>query len=402
MQVSRGSIGVWALLVLLAMAGSALSQPLASPFRRPRERGELLVLDRRASVAARSAAAEGLLRDDTGEEVLVQVLQDRQEPDQLRIAALKALVHGRTGPGPRYTEAAVAAITGAADSDTPPLHFEAIRALGWLGRMGMAGVAAPLRRAFTTGDAETRDAAARALGNMKGVEALPDFRAALLGPAPADAVWEAVRLIGAPAVPLLVELARSGPPRRERAISVLRSIGLGAKAAVPALRQLAKGGNRSAREALEDIGPTLAELIAKLDEPGAGRMDVLADMSRAAHAMGAEAAELVPPLRRALADPNARVRSFAAQALLNVGAPAREAFADLHRMLRTDDDVSVRCTAALAIREMATSLRERALLLRARAALDGARHDPHPGVRACSEEEWGYVSNVTMQVERGW
>jgi|GEM_PF-1060132 len=216
--------------------------------------------------------------------------------------------------------------------------------------------------------AEVRDWMAPTYANP-----LPSLRAAV---ETGKGILEASRilaLIGEAAVPELVPLLTHEKPLvRLRAVKALGLMGTKAKAAIPALMEMVKGTNqedtRARKEAVKLLGVMRAkqsvkdELAKGLDSSDAAERlaaveamaklrtttaasslcKVLADESDAVRRAAAQQLRYitgptttfaVEPLRKALADPDAIVRSMSVVALGKIGPKAAAAVPDLLRLL---------------------------------------------------------------------
>jgi uncharacterized protein (TIGR02996 family) len=203
---------------------------------------------------------------------------------------------------------------------------------------------------------------------------LPKLRAALDTGKGVTEATKIYALIGEPVVPELVSLlAHEAPIVRLRAVKVLRLMASKAKAATPALMELVRGTNKedySARnEAIRLLGvmrvkQTAKEEFAKgLDSADAAERlaaveamaklrtktaadslcKALADSSEPVRRAAAQQLHwiasppmtfAVEPLRKALADKDADIRSFAVVALGKIGPKAAAAVPDLLRLLK--------------------------------------------------------------------
>jgi HEAT repeat protein len=144
-------------------------------------------------------------------------------------------------------------------------------------------------------------------------------------------------------VPELVQAlkGRYAETRREAAEELVAR-GPQARAAVPALIEALRDPDFAVRyfaaEALGSIGPTAEAAIPALLAAHYGGASALARIGPPA----------VPALRKALRDPKPGVRKTAAEALRDIGPPAREALPELSAALK-DEAYSVRLEAAKAL-----------------------------------------------------
>ena len=145
-------------------------------------------------------------------------------------------------------------------------------------------------------------------------------------PPPADykAAPTALRTLGAPAVPYLIEfLSHDAAKVRSRAAGALLGMDPKPKEAVPAritaLSDSDKYVRHFAPQVLAEIGPDAAAavpaLIAALKDPA---MEVRVPVTMALGAMGAAAKAAVPALTEALQDEDRHVREGAATALKKI------------------------------------------------------------------------------------
>jgi HEAT repeat protein len=180
------------------------------------------------------------------------------------------------------------------------------------------------------------------------------------------------------------------------------------KAAIPALRRVQQDPKATdllrtaAADALKEIGPPLSEIAAGLDGPPQARERAFGGLWMAVRAMGEYAAEVIPPLRKALKDPDPRVRARAASILGDFAIPrdpaawettspdsalglfraaVRDTMPDLIAALR-DPDATVRANAADAFRVLLRSQQAGAPSQAAVQALIAAlQDDADPAVR---------------------
>jgi HEAT repeat protein len=144
-----------------------------------------------------------------------------------------------------------------------PLAQVAMDAGDALGRIGKPAVP-PLIRALKSSDPSVRAWAAYAVRKVgpEARDAMPALAGLLRDDRTAAAAAQSLSVMGAPAVPALLEGLRNGSPLlREKAASALGDIGLGAETALPELRKLAEDDEPSAirKAAKEAIGKIAAE-----------------------------------------------------------------------------------------------------------------------------------------------
>ena len=179
--------------------------------------------------------------------------------------------------------------------------------------------------------------AAYRLGRV-GAAAVPALKAGLYNPSEAyrEYVGTALSLIGAPAVPVLIDAMQAEAAAvRASATFALADMGTAAAAAIPALTAAARDTSewvrRHAAEGLGLIGQQVAErtdLSAAVDALTAGLGDesyaVRDNAARSLAKLGTLAAPAIPDLVARLADENRYVRSHAALALKQIGTPAAQ------------------------------------------------------------------------------
>jgi HEAT repeat protein len=372
-------------LEAIASLGTA-ARPLAP-------RIQAILVGAREPMALRmlAAAALGVLAP-AGEPALVGVLEDARQPTQLRIAAGHALVAG--------CGQAAAAVERAVGDGDPLVRLAATESLGWMGHR--TGAPAAARRALAHPDPEVRQAALGALAEMGpfAKEALPELRTALFAPAgPPGSVWAILQNMGPAAVPLLTEALDSGR-LRGRALTCLGDMRERAKGAIPRLRAMAAAGGPdapAASRALREIGPSLAEIAAALeDAEPAARRRALAQAWLTADALQGDAAELIPALRARLADPEPSVRLEAPGVLAKMGAAASSCVDDIAALL-SDAHPRVRDTAALALGTLAFQARQPSVTATARAALERAARDSNEDVRRCVRQSLSVIAGMARK-----
>jgi HEAT repeat protein len=232
-------------------------------------------------------------------------------------------------------------------------RLEAAQALGAFGPEGRAAVR-PLCDALKDENGRVRQAAAEALGAMG-----PEARAAV---GPLLAAMKADENEGPVRVACIVALGRIGDP-----------------AARPALIAALNDDEKTAADALADLGPDRAAieaLIGKLGLAGGGRSYLTAEAAKqalsrmgklavaplraalknkpeaAARALAGLGKVGVGPLTEALKDKNERTRCAAARALGTMGAEAGPAVPALAALLKEEKDEHVRCTVCEALQEL--------------------------------------------------
>ena len=203
------------------------------------------------------------------------------------------------------------------------------------------GTAAPVEavdvealvRALDGPDADARDAAARALGDLRDERAIPALAAAVAaGRGGRGAVWALTQFDDARIVAPLAA-ALSDPDATARAMAAGKLAELGHPAAVPALIAALGDGDDHVREevarALGRLGDGVALeplLDALRDDRGA---HVREEAATAVGALGAGDSRVVDALVRAVADAHVAVRRAAAESLFRMGPMARERLAQL-------------------------------------------------------------------------
>ena len=337
---------------------------------------ELVVVlhDETEPLGIRMRAAEALHpRTAAVESALSRVVDDPSAPMQLRIVALQTLGGG--------CSSAAATLIRALQQE-PPVRAAAVRSLGGLSD------AVALSTATRHADPEVRKDALAALASLgpRAQGSLPDLEAALGDPALRTAAISALVAMGHRAVPALVAaLASSDTQLGIQAADALGRIRWEAKAAIPALQATARGRAPNAllraasSRALEEIGPSFADLAAQLEASDEQtRLRALAGINLAVRRMGPEASEIVTPLRRRLTDPAANVRGEAIGALGYAGAVA--ALPEIIDRLDHDDSPFVRRVAALALGRLHRSVESPEGRASVVAALQRAESDTHPDV----------------------
>ncbi|GEM_PF-331069 len=317
------------------------------------------------------ATAEALA--DLGPRALPRLLRALEE-ESLEVRAVAALALGLL----RSAEAAPAlgeALQGSGSKDPAAPAYAA--ALGWLSDPRAIPL---LRRALEEEDRDLVVAAAEALGALGAVEAVPDLvRAMIAVPAPwlQDRICQALRDLGPPAVPAILEALpgtetaleqAEGERRRRRSVRrcLIRSLGaIGDPRAVPALAGILT----------EDPHPE--------------------DREEAARALGdfPDEQTLSTLLRSLRADPAGTVRAAAARALGRQGNPEAvpalvEALAD-PLCVSPEDDPSGRLCVPAAAAEALGRIGDR----RAVPALVEALGHSHPRVRQAAAEALGAIGD---------
>jgi HEAT repeat protein len=294
----------WACLALSELGADA--GPAAADLQR------LLREDRRPEVRREAALALGAIGPSAAPAVPV-LLHAMSETDYgVRMAAVFAL--GRIGPEAKAAEPALRKLQG---TSAPPLLR--ILAISTLARirpddktLAQKAVVA-LADALRSKDASVRAAGVRALAELRSdPEFLASAMSRIIEEGPAESRNDALAVLmglGEPAVPALVKALRFRELQPIVA-AVLGRIGTPAKAAVPALIDVAaKGGS-----------------------PVARRQALLALAS-----MGPAARAVVPAATQALRDPDALVRYSACYALGKMGVTALEARPALEQELENKD-----------------------------------------------------------------
>jgi HEAT repeat protein len=304
---------------------------------------------------------------------LLQVLRGRQVGYSVRESAVEAL--GRIGDAE-----AVPGLLAALGDANADVREAAAAALGEIGAPAVPGLLAALRDA----DADVREAAAKALGEIGDAAAVPGLLAAL-GDAEANVREAAAKALGqigdAAAVPGLLAALRDADADVRRAAAALGEIG--DAAAVPgllaALRDADADVRRAAAAALGEIGDAAAVpgLLAAL---GDADWNVRAAAARALGLIGAPA---VPGLLAALRDADWRVRWAAAKALGWIGDAA--AVPGLLAALR-DAYADVRTVAAKALGEIGDAAAVPGLL--------AALGDAAAGVREAAAAALGEIGDA--------
>jgi HEAT repeat protein len=267
-------------------------------------------------------------------------------------------------------------------------------------------------------DPKVRLTAAGALaGTSSDPPHLAELGAALRDPKRTSQALLAIESLGARGASVLAEALESPDPGLR--LIAARSLGRlrgAAKGAVPALRRAQENGSEplrsAAAQALEQIGPSLREIAAGLVAPGPERARAFSDLSSAARRMGEYGAEVIPDLRRALKDPDARVRAQAASVLGDFEVPqapaswtsvppasprglfkaaARDAMPDLIAALH-DQDATVRGNAALAFQVLLPSQEPRVASDPAVQALVDTLEDAETSVRRDALQALGMLA----------
>jgi HEAT repeat protein/S1-C subfamily serine protease len=250
-------------------------------------------------------------------------------------------------------------ILGAAlkDSDAAVRKNVAL-ALGNLGPQAR-GVVTDLLDQLKDSDAEARKAAVVAVGKVgvEGKESVPLLIGLLKDRNVETRRAGAVLLAklgpdGKEAAPALAAALKDPDREMRRAIlEALGQFGPDAKAAVPGLREILQGKEKTllqpALDVLTQIGPAAQDAIPEL-------IQLLEDQSlreSVATALGKIGKPAVPPLREALKDNNARIRTGACMALGEIGPDAKDALFQLSSLQR-DPDTSVRDAARDAMKKV--------------------------------------------------
>ncbi len=253
----------------------------------------------------------------------------------------------------------VAALVKQFRSDKVHRRDRAAEALAKLGADGVKALAGLLGDR----DSDVRARAAETLGQIgpDAKEAIPALAKAMKdresGPWPAQALGR----IGAAAVPVLIEALKAKDGEQQAlAADALKQIGPAAKDAVPALVEVAKGGEGThvvgrinALAALGRIGPKAAEAVPALIELVKGKGAPPAVRSQAAIALGQigpGARDAVPALAAAVGEPAAKaglLRFHAIEALGQIGPDAKGAVPALEKAVE-DKSLAAPAKKALA------------------------------------------------------
>ncbi len=333
------------------------------------------VLKDKASAAHWSSAALAIADIGPGaREAVPALIEVLKGPD---VSAHWAAAHALGEIGPEAKEAVGALIEAIKDKNTA-VHTKAVEALGKIGPNAKAAVPA-LMAALRDPRDPMRLAAAEALGGIAG---------------------EAKEAVPA----LVTAMGDKEPTVSETAMGSLGHIGPAARGAVPAL--LAVVGDTPqiagesvlldyateqrrlrAIEALGKIGPDAKPALAPL-------LAALQDFwlrGAAAEALSRIGPEAVPPLMSALASGSPQVRLGAADALGQIGEPARPALPALGRRLQ-DSSVLVRVHVAEAIWEIHQDLAAALPVL-----IDALKNEDRD-VRAHAAEAMGHIGPAASAV----
>jgi HEAT repeat protein len=291
---------------------------------------------------------------------------------ELRLPAVRAI--GQIGAP---AKAALPALDRVAQDPDPAFRIAVIEALGAMG----ADAAPVLIKALTTpGTPDMREAALKALAGLG-----PDARAAapqivpyLMGPQRA-AAKEALRKIGAAAVPALVEkvqardpaltpiaietLGSLGPAASEAAdplgkelegpfaAAAIQALGAIGPAGIPALTRALPSNDRGTRErvllALGAMGPNAADAVPALAERF--KQEDPAMRAAVGAALAAIGAAAIPALAPALKEADAGLRAEAVRALAKIGPAAMKEWV----LAFEDADEGVIGAALASVRELA-------------------------------------------------
>jgi HEAT repeat protein len=183
-------------------------------------------------------------------------LEERASLDAAQVAALRLL--GEFGPA---ASTAVPTVTQALADSNPRVKLAAVQALGKIGPVETT-VTPDLIKMLTDDNKSFRQAAADALGQIDPNQASDPVIAGTISSLakrlskagkPGKIAVNALTVLGAAAVPALIEVLESGDRvARENAATTLGRIGAGAQAAIPALTR-----------ALEDDHPWVQDKAAK-------------------------------------------------------------------------------------------------------------------------------------------
>ncbi len=284
---------------------------------------ERLKAEQRPEVRQQIVMALGAVGSAAAVPALVEELSDADEAT--RVAAAFGL--GRIGPP---AAAGSAALTKSLESPDPVLKVVSAWALAKIKPDDAAArdqAVTVLAESLTSDSPLARAAAFRGLADLRPgpAKVLPILKRQLASKDKA-AVAEALHMLaemGEPAVPALVE-ALKNPEGRVLAASILAYIGPPAKAAVPALIDIAKTDKNPAakREAFMALGSI-------------GQAEAGASVATAA-----------------LGDPDEKVVIAACYALAQMGPAAREAVPALRKLAESNDD-AIREEAAKALKAVA-------------------------------------------------
>jgi HEAT repeat protein len=306
----------------------------------------------------REAAAQALIHLRVESEVLVPTLLRWLTAGPTAQRRLAALALGALGP---EAASAVPALVKVLDDEDGAIRDAALVALASIGPSARDAVG-PLRALLKDEErAGNHLAAAEALWLIAGhADAPASLEVRLKGmPGPekieaARRLWRYTRNPGA--VSALAEMvARGSPPARRGALPVLREIGPGAKAALPAVLPLLNDEDRDLRlNAIAFVGrlggygkaavPALEKLLDGEDRDG---------QWWAAWALWQVQKDrrTVPPLVKRLRDKDVAVRTAAALLLKQIGPAAQGAVSDLREALK-DKDARLRLAASTALWEV--------------------------------------------------
>ncbi len=284
---------------------------------------ERLEVEKRPWVRQQVVMALGAVGSEAAVPALVKELNDAQEAT--RVGAAYGL--GRIGPAAVSGESALAKSLASPD---PVLKVVSAWALAKVKPEDPAAkeqAVTVLAESLTSKDPLARVAAFRGLADLRPgpAKVLPIVRQQLASEDP-ETVSESLRMLaemGEPAVPALIEALKL-PQGRALAAAILADIGPPARAAVPALIE-----------------------IARTDKNSAAKVEAFMAMGTIGHAEAG-----APVATAALADPNEKVVIAACFALAQMGPAARDAAPTLRKLAESHDD-AIREEAGKALKAVA-------------------------------------------------
>lgn len=330
-----------------------------------------VVRDAARSDRVRMKAAKGLAAstDPKALDPIFSVIQDRQTRPLLRATMIHVV-----GRSPQRERVAAFLVERLADEqEAAEVRSAAAVSLGSL-KEASSGSLAQLRRASDDADPAVRLAARSALVRIggDGIDSVSLLIATLQDPAQPDAAK-------VPAAERLGEL-KDGRARQ----ALIQALGAKSPDRPPSRTRTLQEFFAGRAAAKRNLPAAAARALGRLGDPAGVPPLIDAAEQAQGEAKGAmfealaalKASQAVPAARKALSDPNQRVRRWAAVLIREVGA--REALPEMQRAL-ADEDPGVRLQAALTL----AKLNDRESLEQIRDALS---KETHPEVREAMEQ----------------
>ncbi len=307
----------------------------------------------------REQAAKTLGRLGDAEPEVLAALRAALDDDHALVRRSAAEALGRLGPAAR--SAAPALVKTLKDPDAY-VRRRAARALGRVDPEPAEVLPALLTAARGEADMATRIAAITSLGRLgpAGAAAVPVLVQIMLEKPSrngdvSEAARDALRHIGAAAVPTLIEVCRQGTPSARAAVArALRDMGEPARPAIAALRMLLQDESQIVQV---DAAAALGALEGRVDETlpflvtvvRTGNTEAKAEAMVVLGELGPQAAPAVGAITACLSDQHEALRGTAVHTLAKFGAAARPAIPALEAVARDDPHPELRRAAAEAL-----------------------------------------------------